>query len=127
METDRLSAVTAAVLADAAFDVTGETTRFSTHRYREIIEHIRRTGEMPHQPCRPTPATDIGNTSPRHVAVPDSGRQSDSWRQSDATIPLLGDLVVTVVLALLASAAGIVWINLALPGVWPPWIEPWSS
>ena len=80
METDRLSAVTAAVLADAAFDVTGETTRFSTHRYREIIEHIRRTGEMPHQPCRPTPATDIGNTSPRHVAVPDSG---DS--------PILGD------------------------------------
>ena len=62
METDRLSAVTAAVLADAAFDVTGETTRFSTQRYREIIEHIRRTGEMPHQPCRPTPATDIGIT-----------------------------------------------------------------
>jgi hypothetical protein len=32
-----------------------------------------------------------------------------------------------VLLALLASAAGIVWINLALPDVWPPWIEPWSS
>jgi hypothetical protein len=121
METDRLSAVTAAVLADAAFDVTGETTRFSTQRYREIIEHIRRTGEMPLQPCRPTPATDISITPPRHVAVPNSGRQSD------ATIPLLRDLVVTVLLALLASAAGIVWINLALPGVWPPWIEPWSS
>ena len=47
METDRLSAVTAAVLADAAFDVTGEATRFSTQRYPEIIEHIRRTIAKP--------------------------------------------------------------------------------
>jgi hypothetical protein len=47
METEKLSAVTAAVLADAAFDVTGEATRFSTQRYREIIEHVRRTGELP--------------------------------------------------------------------------------
>ena len=121
METDRLSAVTAAVLADAAFDVTGEATRFSTQRYREIIEHIRLTGEMPHQPWRPTPATDISIASPRHMAA------THSWRQSGAPITLLRDLAVTVLLALLASAVGIVWINLALPNVWPPWIEPWSS
>jgi hypothetical protein len=80
METDRLSAVTAAVLADAAFDVTGETTRFSTQRYREIIEHIRRTGEMPRQPCRPTPATDISITrrATSRCPVPDDS-------------PILGD------------------------------------
>ena len=119
METDRLSAVTAAVLADAAFDVTGEATRFSTQRYREIIEHIRRTGEMPHQ--YPTPASDINISSPRQMAA------THSWRQSGVPITLLRDIAVTVLLALLASAAGIVWINLALPDVWPPWIEPWSS
>jgi hypothetical protein len=121
METDRLSAVTAAVLADAAFDVTGEATRFSTEHYREIIEHIRRTGEMPHQPWRPAPATDISIALPRQMAA------THSWRQSGVPITLLRDIAVTVLLALLASAAGIVWINLALPDVWPPWIEPWSS
>ena len=121
METDRLSAVTAAVLADAAFDVTGEATRFSTQRYREIIEHIRRTGEMPHQPWRPTPATDINISSPRQIPA------THSWRQSGVPITLFRDIAVTVLLALLASAAGIVWINLVLPDVWPPWIEPWSS
>ena len=47
METEKLSAVTAAVLADAAFDATGGATRFSTQRYREIIEYVRRTGELP--------------------------------------------------------------------------------
>jgi hypothetical protein len=121
MKTDRLSAVTAAVLADAAFDVTAETTRFSTPRYREIIEHIRRSGEMPHQPWCPTPATDINISSPRQMAP------THSWRQPGVPITLLRDITVTVLLALLASAAGIVWINLALPDVWPPWIEPWSS
>jgi hypothetical protein len=121
METDRLSAVTAAVLADAAFDVTGEATRFSTQRYREIIEHIRRTGEMPHQPWCPPPATDINISSPRQMAA------THPWRQSGVPITLLRDIAITVLLALLASAAGTIWINLALPDIWPPWIEPWSS
>jgi hypothetical protein len=43
METEKISAVTAAVLADAA----GEATGFSTQRYREVIEHVRQTGELP--------------------------------------------------------------------------------
>ena len=48
------------------------------------------------------------------------------WSQV-VPMKLFRDLAVTVLLALLASAAGIVWINPALPAVWPPWIEPWSS
>jgi hypothetical protein len=92
METDRLSAVTAAVLADAAFDVTGEATRFSTQRYREIIEHIRLTGEMPHQ--YPTPASEINISSPRQMAATHSWRQSGGVLAARHTasnrIPLLG-------------------------------------
>jgi hypothetical protein len=42
-----MDAVTAAVLADAAFDAVGEATRFSTQRYREISEQIRQSGELP--------------------------------------------------------------------------------
>jgi hypothetical protein len=42
-----MDAVTAAVLADRAFDAGGEATRFSTQRYREIIEQIRQSGELP--------------------------------------------------------------------------------
>jgi hypothetical protein len=42
-----MDAVTAAVLADATFDAVGEATRFSTQRYREIIEQIRQSGELP--------------------------------------------------------------------------------
>ena len=42
-----MDAVTAAVLADTAFDAVGEATRFSTQRYREIIEQIRQSGELP--------------------------------------------------------------------------------
>jgi hypothetical protein len=42
-----MDAVAAAVLADAAFDAVGEATRFSTQRYREIIEQIRQSGELP--------------------------------------------------------------------------------
>ena len=40
-----MDAVTAAVLADAAFDAVGEATQFSTQRYREKIEQFRRTRE----------------------------------------------------------------------------------
>jgi hypothetical protein len=53
MESEKLSAVTAAVLADAAFEAVGEATKFSTLRYREIIEQIRQTGELP--PARREP------------------------------------------------------------------------
>ena len=41
-----MDAVTAAVLADAAFDAVGEATKFSTRRYREKIEQLRQTGEL---------------------------------------------------------------------------------
>ena len=40
-----MDAVTAAVLADAAFDAVGEATQFSTQRYREKIEQFRQTRE----------------------------------------------------------------------------------
>ena len=53
MESEKLSAVTAAVLADATFEAVGEATKFSTQRYREIVEQIRQTGELP--PARREP------------------------------------------------------------------------
>jgi hypothetical protein len=48
MKTQELNVVTAAVLADAAF----EAAKFSSKRYRETIEKMRRTGEFP-QTWRP--------------------------------------------------------------------------
>ena len=41
-----MDAVTAAVLADAAFDAVGEATQFSTQPYRGTIEQLRQTGEL---------------------------------------------------------------------------------
>jgi hypothetical protein len=41
-----MAPVTAAVLADAAFDAVGEATKFSTQRYRETIEQLRQTGKL---------------------------------------------------------------------------------
>jgi hypothetical protein len=41
-----MDAVTTAILADAAFDAVGEATRFSTQRYREMVEQLRQTGEL---------------------------------------------------------------------------------
>jgi hypothetical protein len=41
-----MDAVTAAVLADVAFDAVGEATQFSARRYREKIEQLRQTGEL---------------------------------------------------------------------------------
>jgi hypothetical protein len=52
METEELNVVTAAVLADAAFDAVDDAIRFSSKRYRETIEKMRRTGEFP-QTWRP--------------------------------------------------------------------------
>ena len=52
MEAEELNVVTAAVLADAAFDAVGDATKFSSKRYRETIEKMRRTGEFP-QTWRP--------------------------------------------------------------------------
>ena len=49
METEELNVVTAAVLADAAFEA---EAKFSSKRYRETIEKMRRTGEFP-QTWRP--------------------------------------------------------------------------
>ena len=57
--------VVAAVLADAAFDSVSDAVRFSTQEYREIIEQMGRTGELP-QTWRPVPITDIRVASPRH-------------------------------------------------------------
>jgi hypothetical protein len=76
METEKLSAVTAAVLADAAFDVTGEAARFSTQRYREIIEHVRRTGELPSamSPMREAHAGEQADRAP-------SPSLAGGWRQ----------------------------------------------
>jgi hypothetical protein len=56
METEKISAVIAAVLVDAA----GEATGFSTQRYREVIEHVRQTGELPQalSPIRPAHANE---------------------------------------------------------------------
>ena len=76
METEKLSAVTAAVLADAAFDATGGATRFSTQRYREIIEYVRRTGELP-PVMSSTCAVHAGEQAER--ALPPS--IADRWRQ----------------------------------------------
>jgi hypothetical protein len=59
-----MDTVTAAVLADVAFEAVGEAIQFSTQRYRERIEQIRQTGEIP-LPARsqiasyPTPTTDV--------------------------------------------------------------------
>ena len=64
MDTEKLSAVTAAVLADAAFEAVGEATKFSTQRYRETIDQIRQTGGLPppaasqNASC-PTPASSV--------------------------------------------------------------------
>jgi hypothetical protein len=76
METEKLSAVTAAVIADAAFDVTAEATRFSTQRYREIIEHVRRTGELP-QAMSPVHAVHAGEQAERAPSL----SLADRWRQ----------------------------------------------
>ena len=65
-----MDAVTAAVLADAAFDAVGEATRFSTQRYREIIEQIRQSGELP-------PAM----SHVRAVHASGEAERADMWRQ----------------------------------------------
>jgi hypothetical protein len=57
--------VVAAVLADTAFDAVSDAGRFSTQEYREIIEQMGRTGELP-QTWNPAPTTDIRVASPRH-------------------------------------------------------------
>jgi hypothetical protein len=62
-----MDAVTAAVLVDVAFDAVGEATKFSTQRYREIIEQIRQSGGLP-QAWRPA-------RWKRKNAVRDSGWQ----------------------------------------------------
>ena len=67
MESKAFNAVTAAVLADATFDAVGEATKFSMQRYREIIEQIRQSSELP-QAWRPARWN-------RKNAVRDSGRQ----------------------------------------------------
>ena len=57
--------VVAAILADTAFDGVSDAVRFSTQAYREIIEQMGRTGELP-QTWNPAPTTDIRVASPRH-------------------------------------------------------------
>jgi hypothetical protein len=57
--------VVAAILADAAFDAVSDAIRSSTQEYREIIEQMARTGELP-QTWNPAPTTDIRVASPRH-------------------------------------------------------------
>ena len=52
METVELNVVTAAVLAEIAFDAAGDATNFLSKRYRETLEKMRRTGEFP-QTWRP--------------------------------------------------------------------------
>lgn len=37
---------------------------------------------------------------------------------------LVRDLAVTVLMALMVSAGGVVWINYDIPGVWPTWLGP---
>jgi hypothetical protein len=34
------------------------------------------------------------------------------------------DLALTMFVAIVISAAGITWINVDLPGTWPPWLGP---
>ncbi len=73
--------VVAAVLADAAFDAVSDAVRFSTQAYREIIEQMGRTGELP-QTWKPVPITDIRVASPRHKRK----RGSGSRRHNPATL-----------------------------------------
>jgi hypothetical protein len=47
MEREELNAVTAAILADAAFDSLGDAIKLSTRLYRETFDNIRRSGELP--------------------------------------------------------------------------------
>jgi hypothetical protein len=67
--------VVAAVLADTAFDAVSDAVRFSTPAYREIIEQMGRTGELP-QTWKPVPITDIRVASPRHERKRGSGSRS---------------------------------------------------
>jgi hypothetical protein len=64
METVELNVVTAAVLAEIAFDAAGDATNFSSKRYRETLEKMRRTGEFP-QTWRPG---SVDRTQPRQGA-----------------------------------------------------------
>ena len=59
-ETEELSVVTAA----AAFDAVADATNFSSKRYRETLEKMRRTGEFP-QTWRPG---SVDRTQPRQGA-----------------------------------------------------------
>jgi hypothetical protein len=76
MESKAFNAVTAAVLADAAFDAVGEATKFSTQRYRQIIEQICQTGELPQawRPARRNRRNAVqhsgGQKLPEHVRPP---------------------------------------------------------
>jgi hypothetical protein len=65
-----MDAVTAAVLADAAFDAIGEATQFSTQRYREMMEQVRQSGELP-QAMGHMPA----------VRASGEAERADRWRQ----------------------------------------------
>jgi hypothetical protein len=65
-----MDAVTAAVLADVAFDAVSEATQFSTQRYREKIEQFRQTG-------KPTSDRSEGERD----GTNGTGSQDDSGRQ----------------------------------------------
>jgi hypothetical protein len=40
---------------------------------------------------------------------------------------LLRDIVVAVLVAILITAAGTIWINRDAPQAWPAWIARWSK
>jgi hypothetical protein len=112
--------VVAAILADAAFDAVSDAIRFSTQEYREIIEQMARTGELP-QTWNPAPTTDIRVAS----RATSASAALVATVRGDTRRRCSGELVVAVFLALLISTAGIAWINLSLPEVWPLRLAPW--
>ena len=45
-------------------------------------------------------------------------------KQDDLGTPWVRDVIVAVLIALLLSAGGAVWVEYQVPGMWPPWFGP---
>ena len=45
-------------------------------------------------------------------------------KDDELRTPWIRDLIVAVLFALILAAAGIVWVEYQVPGMWPPWFGP---
>jgi hypothetical protein len=45
-------------------------------------------------------------------------------KHDEPRTPWIRDFIVAVLFGLMLAAAGIVWVEYQVPGIWPPWFGP---